>query len=318
MMEVIKPRMLVEENRNGSEAVFTVEPLERGNGITIGNSLRRVLQTALPGVAIIGVKIQGVPHEYSTIEGVREDVMEIILNLKEVAIKVSSLEKFDNTIIKLSKSEPGVVSAGDIQVPAGVEIYNKDAYICSLEDKSSIDMELTIGTGRGYKSAKDNKNPRSAIGYIPIDSLFSPVKSVRYEVTSTRFEQTIDYDKLKVFVTTNGAVTAREVVSLAAQLLNEHLLLFIDLVEGMESKPIFEDTTPDTMDKNFAKNSIEELELSVRPLNCLKRAGIFTIEDLLKLTEDDMLKVKNLGKKSLEEVMDKLAIMDLSLKTKED
>lgn len=318
MMEVIKPRILVEEFKNGAEAVFTVEPLERGNGITLGNSLRRVLSTALPGVAIIGVKFHGVQHEYSTIEGVREDVMEIILNLKEVAIKVTDPEKFDNIVVRLSKNVSGTVCAGDIQVPSGVEITNKEAYICSLEDKANLDVELTIGAGRGYKSAKDNKNPKSAIGYIPIDSLFSPIKSVRYEVSSTRVEQSIDYDKLKLFVTTNGSISAKEIMSLAAKLLNEHLNLFINLVSGMKDIPIF---VPDGIDQtktDFDKKSIEELELSVRPLNCLKRAGIFTIEDLLKNTEEDMLKVKNLGKKSLEEVIEKLNAMGLSLKTKED
>jgi len=318
MMEVRKPRILVEDNADGSEAVFTVEPLERGNGITLGNSLRRVLSTALPGVAIIGIKIQGVPHEYSTIDGVREDVMEIILNLKEVAIKVADPEKFETITVRLAKSGLGVVKAWDIHVPAGVEISNKDAYICSLEENASIDIELTIGAGRGYKSAQDNKNTKAAIGYIPIDSLFSPLKSVSYEVSSTRVEQSIDYDKLIVKVKTNGAVTPREILSLAAKLLNEHLSLFINLVDGMETKHIFTEGEDDQPQKQPGGNSIEDLELSVRPLNCLKRAGIFTIEDLLKLTEDDMLKVKNLGKKSLEEVMEKLSSMGYTLKTKED
>ncbi|MGI6136452.1 MAG: DNA-directed RNA polymerase subunit alpha [Christensenellales bacterium] len=318
MLEVIKPKILVEEVDNGAEAWFTVEPLERGNGITIGNSLRRVLSTALPGVAIIGVKISGVSHEYSTIEGVREDVMEIVLNLKEIAVKAADLDKFETVTARLVKNEAGVVSAGDIQMPLGVEVTNKSAYICSLDDKASLDMELVIGAGRGYKSAKDNNPSSSPIGYIPIDSFFSPVKAVKYEVSSTRVEQSIDYDKLKVFVKTNGAATAKEVVSLAAKLLNNHLDLFINLVDGMEEKNVFEEVTQEEAAQDYSKRSIEELELSVRPLNCLKRHGVFYIEQLINMTEDEMLKVKNLGKKSLEEVLEKLELTGLSLRKKED
>ncbi|HQC54611.1 MAG TPA: DNA-directed RNA polymerase subunit alpha [Clostridia bacterium] len=318
MLEVIKPKILVEEMENGSEAWFTVEPLERGNGITIGNSLRRVLSTVLPGVAIIGVKISGVSHEYSTIEGVREDVMEIVLNLKEIAIKATNLDKFETVTARLVKNEAGIVCAGDIQLPLGIEVTNKSAYICSLDDKASLDMELTIGSGRGYKSAKDNKLSSSPIGYIPIDSFFSPVKAVKYEVSSTRVEQSIDYDKLKVFVKTNGAATAKEVVSLAAKLLNNHLDLFINLVDGMEEKNVFEEVTQEETTQDYSKRSIEELELSVRPLNCLKRHGVFFIDQLINMTEDEMLKVKNLGKKSLEEVLEKLELAGLSLRKKED
>lgn len=319
MLEVNKrPNILVEETNNGTEAWFTVEPLERGNGITLGNSLRRFLSTALPGVAIIGIKINGVPHEYSTIEGVKEDVMEIILNLKEIAIKVPNPEEFDTITVKLLKNTAGLVTAGDISMPFGVEVTDKDAYVCSLEDNAVLDMEITIGSGRGYKSAKDNKNPAAPIGYIPIDSLFSPVKAVKYEVVSTRVEQSIDYDKLKVFVKTNGATTAKQMIALAAKMFNEHLSLFIDLVEGMSEKAIFEENDEEPAAKNFTKSSIEELELSVRPLNCLKRHGIFYIHELINMTEEEMLKVKNLGKKSLEEVLEKLDMLGMSLRSKED
>lgn len=317
MLEIFKPRITVEESVSGAEATFTVEPLERGYGITIGNSLRRVLCTALPGAAVRGIRIEGVKHEFSTVPGVREDVADIILNLKELAIKVSDSDNFQDATVNLVKSVPGVVSAKDIAFPTGIEVMNPDAYICTIEEGATLNMELTVGVGRGYVSAKDNKNPGAPIGYIPIDSLYSPVQAVSYEVESTRVEQSIDYDKLRVNVKTNVAATPREVISLAAKILADHLKLFINLVDDMDSKEILVARDDDKQTKALYM-SIEELELSVRPLNCLKRAGIFTVDDLVKRSEEDMLKVKNLGRKSLDEIIKKLESMGLGLSNKDD
>ncbi|MBR2349107.1 MAG: DNA-directed RNA polymerase subunit alpha [Clostridia bacterium] len=317
MFEITKPRITVEENANGAEASFVVEPLERGYGITIGNCLRRVLCMALPGAAIKGIKIEGVRHEFSTIPGVREDVADIILNLKELAIKVLDIDNFEDTVVTLVRNTAGVVSAGDIDFPTGIEVMNPEAYICSIEEGATLNMELTVGAGRGYVSAKDNKNPKAPIGYIPIDSLYSPVVEVSYQVEPTRVEQSIDYDKLRLNVKTNAASSPREVVSLASKVMGDHLKLFINLIDDMDGKEILVSRDDDKQSKALYM-SIEELELSVRPLNCLKRAGIFTVEDLVKKSEDDMLKVRNLGRKSLDEVIRKLESMGLSLASKED
>lgn len=317
MMEIFKPRITVEENSNNAEATFTVEPLERGYGITIGNSLRRILCTALPGAAFTGLKIEGIQHEFSTIPGVREDVCDIILNIKEIALKVHALEKFETTAVMLIKKTAGVVSARDIDFPANIEVMNPDAYICTLDENTSINMELTVGVGRGYVSAKDNKNPKAPIGYIPIDSLFSPVISVNYDVENTRVEHSIDYDKLRIRVKTNAASSPREVISLAAKVMEDHLKLFINLVDKMADMETLISRDDDKQTKVLYM-SIEELELSVRPLNCLKRAGIATVEDLVKRSEEDMLKVRNLGRKSLDEVIKKLESMGLGFSSKED
>jgi DNA-directed RNA polymerase subunit alpha len=317
MLEITKPRITVEENANGAEATFVVEPLERGFGTTVGNCLRRVLCMALPGAAIKGIKIEGVRHEFSTIPGVREDVADIILNLKELAIKVLDVENFEDSVVTLVRNTAGVVSAGDIDFPTGIEVMNPEAYICSIEEGASLNMELTIGVGRGYVSAKNNKNPKAPIGYIPIDSLYSPVVAASYSVESTRVEQSIDYDKLRLNVKTNAASSPREVVSLASKVMGDQLKLFIDLIEGMDGNDILVSRDDDKQSKALSM-SIEELELSVRPLNCLKRAGIFTVDDLIKKSEDDMLKVRNLGRKSLDEVIKKLESMGLALASKED
>lgn len=316
MMGIDKPKITAEEPSK-SEATFIVEPLERGYGITIGNSLRRILCTALPGAALIGVKIEGVSHEFSTIPGIREDVADIILNLKEIAIKVHNPEKFETTTVTLVKSGEGVVSAGDINVPSNIEITNPGVTICTMDKGATLNMELTVGVGRGYVSAKDNKNPKAPIGYIPIDSLFSPVVSVSYSVESTRVEQSIDYDKLRINVRTNAASSPREVIALAAKVMQDHLKLFINLVENMENVETLVSRDDDKQTKAMSM-SIEELELSVRPLNCLKRASIFTVEDLVKRSEEDMLKVRNLGRKSLDEVIKKLEAIGLSLNNKDE
>lgn len=317
MLEIFKPSIVVEENANGSEATFVVEPLERGFGTTVGNCLRRVLCMALPGAAIKGIKIEGVAHEFSTIPGVREDVAEIILNLKELAIKVLDPENFEDSVVTLVRNTAGVVSAGDIDFPTGIEVMNPEAYICSIEEGATLNMELTVGCGRGYVAAKNNKNPKAPIDYIPIDSLYSPVVSASYTVENTRVEQSIDYDKLRLNVKTNAASTPSEVVSLASKVMGDHLKLFIDLMDGMANRDILVSRDDDSQAKDLYK-SIEELDLSVRPLNCLKRAGIYTVDDLIKKTEEDMLKVRNLGRKSLDEVIRKLEGLGLSLASKED
>ncbi len=319
MLRMLEPKISVINTDKSSdrELEFVIEPLERGYGITIGNSLRRMLCTALPGAAIIGIEIEGVAHEFSTISGVREDVSEIILNLKGVAVKVYSEEEDFIATVTLKKNTAGVVTAGDIDCSSDVEIMNKDHVICTIEEGTNLNMTLTIGTGRGYVSAKQNKNPKAPIGYMPIDSLFSPVIAVSYNVESTRVEQSIDYDKLIVKVETNATSSPKEVISLAAKILNDHLRLFIDLIDNMADMNILV-SREDTDDKKALYMSIEELDLSVRPLNCLKRAGIYTVEDLVKRTEDEMLKVRNLGKKSLDEVIKKLESMNLSLKTKDE
>lgn len=321
MFKMDQPKIsIVNTEKNADqELLFVVEPLWRGYGTTIGNCLRRMLCTALPGAAIIGIEIEGVAHEFSTIPGVREDVSEIILNLKGVAVKVYSEDENYQATVTLKKNSAGVVCASDIDLPSDIEIMNKDHYICSLEEGASLNMTLTIGVGKGYKSAKENRelNPKAPIGYIPIDALFSPVVAVSYNVENTRVEQSIDYDKLTVKVETNAASTPKEVISLAAKIMNDHLRLFIDLVENMADNDILVSKEDDNSQKVLYM-SIEELDLSVRPLNCLKRAGIYTVEDLVKRTEEEMLKVRNLGKKSLDEVIKKLESMNLSLRTKDE
>lgn len=315
-MEIVKPNISVVEasQREGS---FIVEPLERGYGITVGNCLRRIINTALPGAAIKGIQIEGIKHEFSTIPGVKEDVAAIILNLKTVAVKVFAQNPSFQANVRLVKNTPGIVRAGDIELTSDIEIMNPNTPICTLEEGASINFELTIGVGRGYVSSKDNKNPKAPIGYIPIDSLYSPVVSVSYSVENTRVEQSIDYDKLTINIETNATSTPREVISLAAKIMNDHLKLFIGLVGSMADKDILVNRDDDKQQKVLTM-SIEELDLSVRPLNCLKRAGIYTVEDLIKKTEEDMLKVRNLGRKSLDEVMMKLESMNLSLHNKDD
>lgn len=317
MMEIVKPKITEIESADNSQASFIVEPLERGYGITIGNCLRRILSTALPGAAIIGMQIEGISHEFSTIPGVREDVAEIVLNLKSVFVKVYSNDPTYTHVVKLRTNKAGEVKAGDIELPSDIEIKNPDMHICTLEEGFELNMDLTIGVGRGYVSAGINKPSKAPIGYIPIDSLFSPVSSVSYSVEATRVEQSIDYDKLTMNVKTNGTTSPKEVISLGAKIMSDHLKLFINLVEDMSSLDILVNRDDEDQQKALYM-SIEELDLSVRPLNCLKRAGIFTVEDLVKKTEDDMLKVRNLGRKSLDEVINKLEGLGLGLLNKDE
>ncbi len=318
MMEIVKPKITEIVGTDDSQASFVVEPLERGYGTTIGNCLRRILCTALPGAAIIGIQIEGVKHEFSTIPGVKEDVAEIILNLKDVAVKVFTEEYFAPAKVKLVRTTGGIVTAKDIDLPSDIEIMNPDAFICTLEDGYTLDMTLTIGTGRGYVSGPNNKPvTQQPIGYIPMDSLFSPVVAASYSVEATRVEQSIDYDKLTINVKTNATSSPRKVISLAAKIMSDHLKLFINLVDEMSSIDILVSKDDDDTQKALYM-SIEELDLSVRPLNCLKRAGIFTVEDLVKRSEEDMLKVRNLGRKSLDEVIKKLEGFGLKLYNKDE
>ena len=318
MMEIVKPRITEIVGTDDSQASFVVEPLERGYGTTIGNCLRRILCTALPGAAIIGIQIEGVKHEFSTIPGVKEDVAEIILNLKDVAVKVFTEDYFAPAKVKLVKTTGGIVTAKDIDLPSDIEIMNPEAFICTLEDGYTLDVTLTIGTGRGYVSGPNNKpEAQQPIGYIPMDSLFSPVIAVSYGVEATRVEQSIDYDKLTINIKTNATSTPRKVISLAAKIMSDHLKLFINLVDEMSSIDILVSKDDDDTQKALYM-SIEELDLSVRPLNCLKRAGIFTVEDLVKRSEEDMLKVRNLGRKSLDEVIKKLESFGLKLYNKDE
>ena len=317
MMEIKKPKITCEENESKNYAKFVVEPLERGFGTTLGNSLRRVLLSSLPGAAAVGIKIDGVDHEFSTVKGVKEEVTEIILNIKTVRFKVTAPAEGEKVEFSLHADSVGPVRAGDIDVPSTVEVLNPDQLICTLDEGGSIDMLIYVGTGRGYVPADRNKDPREPIGFIPVDSIFTPVTKVNYAVESTRVEQSIDFDKLTIEVTTDGTVSAKEIISLAAKIINDHMKLFVELVDNMSEQNILVSQDDDKALK-VMEMSVEDLDLSVRSYNCLKRAGISTVADLTRRTEDDMLKVRNLGRKSLEEVVKKLEELGLSLKAQED
>lgn len=315
MMEIEMPKIAVEENEEKSYAKIVVEPLEKGFGLTIGNCLRRILLSALPGAAITNVKFaEGVKHEFTSIPHITEDVTEIILNLKCVAIKTSVLEKTYKKNVKLYKEGPAIVTAKDIASDAEIEILNPDQYICSIDDGGVLDVELTIGRGRGYTGAAANKT--DIIDNIPIDSIYTPVKKVSYNVENARVGQNVDLDKLTLEVWTNGAFSGRDIVSLAAKIMQEHIGMFVTLSE-IGNVGILVPPEIDVVNKILGM-TIEDMDLSVRSYNCLKRANIHTVEDLIKKTEDDMLKVRNLGKKSLDEVIAKIESYGLSLKQKED
>ena len=323
MMEIEKPKMYIEESSDGASCHIVVEPLERGFGITLGNALRRVLLGSLPGAAVVGIKIEGVQHEFSTIPGVKEDVTEIILNLKCLALKSANTDSSFRKIINIKKQGPCVVYAKDIDIDAEVEVLNPDLYICTLDEGAVLDAELHVGRGRGYVSAEKNKEVNRElklsypIGYIPIDSIFTPVKKVSYNVESARVGQNINFDKLVLDVETNGAFSAVEIVSLAAKVLDDHIKMFVDLSETMGKMDILVSREEDKQQKVLEMN-IDDMDLSVRSYNCLKRAGIQTVEDLIKRTEEDMLKVRNLGRKSLDEVLEKIKSYGLQLKEKDD
>lgn len=316
MMEIEKPKILLDEQDNGARALITVEPLEKGFGTTIGNMLRRTLLSSLPGAAIVGIKIKGVLHEFSTIKGVTEDVPDIVLNLKQVAVKTESTDEDFKGTLSLRKKGAGVLYAKDIVCPDGVSITNPDQFICTLDDDADLDMTLYVGRGRGFVPASLNKNFSDEVDYIAIDSLFTPVKRVNFEVQSSRVGRSLDYDKLVLDVQTRGTVSAKEVVALSAKLLNDYSTMFIELVEGMDGMNILVARKEDERTKLFEK-PIEEMELSVRSYNCLKRAGIETVGDLAKKSRSEMMKVRNMGAKSMEEVIAKLESYGISLDANE-
>ncbi|NLK17459.1 MAG: DNA-directed RNA polymerase subunit alpha [Clostridiales bacterium] len=317
MLEIEKPKIVIEESEDLSKAKFIVEPLERGFGITLGNCLRRLLLSSLPGLAPVGIMIDDVKHEFSTIKGVKEDVVEIILNIKGLALKTSSTEKNFRKAMHLKKSGPCEVYARDFEPDADIEILNPDLYICTIDEEGSLNMQVTVAKGRGYRMAEGNKSDKNPIGFIPVDSIFTPVKKVNYHVESTRVGQSIDFDKLTLEVETNGAFTCREIVSLAAKIMQEHINLFVSLADNINVMDIMVSHEEDKK-AQILEMSIEEMDLSVRSYNCLKRANIHTVEDLIKRTEEDMLKVRNLGRKSLDEVINKLKSYGLSLRSKDE
>ncbi|MBO8136857.1 MAG: DNA-directed RNA polymerase subunit alpha [Desulfotomaculum sp.] len=312
MLEIEKPKIeCVESDEENNYAKFVVEPLERGYGITLGNSLRRILLSSLPGVAVTSVKIDGVLHEFSTVPGVREDVTDIILNLKNLCLKLEGEE--DEKILRIEAEDEGTVTAGDIIADADVKILNPDLHIATLAEEGRLNMEITVARGRGYVSAEKNKKGEHVIGEIPVDSVFTPVKKVNFKVENTRVGQITDYDKLTLEVWTDGSIRPDEATSLAAKIMSEHLQLFIGLTEAANDVEIMVEKEEEQKDK-ILEMSIEELDLSVRSYNCLKRAGINTVEELIQRSEEEMMKVRNLGKKSLEEVVNKLAELGLSLR----
>lgn len=317
MMEIEKPKITCEEADNGTFARFIVEPLDRGFGLTIGNALRRTLLGALPGAAPIAIRINGVQHEFSTIKGVVEDVIDIVLNIKCLAVKTNNLDKDFKTTLRINKFEAGEVTARDIEPNDEVEILNPDLHIATLDDGAKFEMEIIIGRGRGYVSADLNKDETQDIGYIAVDSIFTPVKRVNYNVETARVGQNMNYDKLTLEVETNGTLSAREVVSLSAKIIQDHTNLFVELVESMKDLSILQ-AREDEKQHKVLEMTIEDMDLSVRSYNCLKRANINTVADLAKKSKDDMLKVRNLGLKSLEEVIKKLEDLGLSLRNDED
>ena len=312
-----RPNITTEDiSQDGSYGRFVIEPLERGYGVTLGNSLRRVLLSSLPGVAVTNVKIDGVLHEISTVRGVKEDVPEIILNVKGITAKLFSETPKTVTIEAHGECE---VKAGDIKGDADIEILNKDHHLAYVADGETFRMELTFDHGRGYVSSDKNKQKAgvSEIGRISPDSIYTPVYHASYTVENTRVGNITDYDKLTLEVRTDGTTTAKEAISLAAKILNEHLSLFVDLSDEAKKTEIMVERQ-ETVKEKILEMTIEELDMSVRSFNCLKRAGIDTVEDLVNKTEDDMIKVRNLGKKSLEEVIKKLHDLGLKLKSEEE
>lgn len=315
MIEFERPNIeciKIDDENNYSK--FVCEPLERGYGVTIGNSLRRILLSSLPGCAITSVKINGVLHEFSSIPNVVEDVPEIIVNLKNVRLKFAEEEE---KVLRLDFNGEGEVTAGDIQTDGTVEILNPDLHIATVSEGGHLIMELTANRGRGYVPSDKNKKPDRDISVLPIDSIYTPVKKVNYQIENTRVGQMVDLDRLVIEVWTDGSLKPYEALSLAAKILTGHLELFIDLSEATKNTKVMIEKEENKKEKILEK-SIEELELSVRSFNCLKRAGISTVEDLANKTESDMMKVRNLGKKSLDEVVAKLHALGLDFAPEEE
>lgn len=315
MIEFEKPNIkCLEADDANNYAKFVCEPLERGYGITIGNSLRRILLSSLPGSAITSVKIEGVLHEFTTVPNVVEDVPEIIINLKNVRLK---LDKNEQKTLRINFNGAGEVTAGDIETDGTVEVLNPDLHIATVSEGGHLVIDMTAEMGRGYNTAEKNKKPEQAIGVLPIDSIYTPVKKVNYSVENTRVGQMVDYDKLTIEVWTDGSLKPYEALSIAAKVMTGHLELFIDLSETAKNTQVMVKKEESKKEK-VLEMSIEDLELSVRSFNCLKRAAISTVEDLTNKTEADMMKVRNLGKKSLDEVTNKLHALGLDFAKEED
>ena len=315
MIEFEKPNIkCLEADDANNYAKFVCEPLERGYGITIGNSLRRILLSSLPGSTITSVKIEGVLHEFTTVPNVVEDVPEIIINLKNVRLK---LDKNEQKTLRINFNGAGEVTAGDIETDGTVEVLNPDLHIATVSEGGHLVIDMTAEMGRGYNTAEKNKKPEQAIGVLPIDSIYTPVKKVNYSVENTRVGQMVDYDKLTIEVWTDGSLKPYEALSIAAKVMTGHLELFIDLSETAKNTQVMVEKEESKKEK-VLEMSIEDLELSVRSFNCLKRAAISTVEDLTNKTEADMMKVRNLGKKSLDEVTNKLHALGLDFAKEED
>ncbi|PGB02287.1 DNA-directed RNA polymerase subunit alpha [Bacillus toyonensis] len=311
MIEIEKPKIeTVELNEDAKYGKFVIEPLERGYGTTLGNSLRRILLSSLPGVAVTAIQIDGVLHEFSTVEGVVEDVTTIILNLKKLALKIYSEEE---KTLEIDVQGEGIVTAADITHDSDVEILNPDLHIATLAKNAHFRMRLTAKRGRGYTPADANKSEDQPIGVIPIDSIYTPVSRVTYQVEKTRVGQVANYDKLTLDVWTDGSIGPKEAISLGAKILTEHLNIFVGLTDEAQNAEIMVEKEEDQKEK-VLEMTIEELDLSVRSYNCLKRAGINTVQELANKTEEDMMKVRNLGRKSLEEVKHKLEELGLGLR----
>lgn len=313
MIEIEKPKIEWVSKDEDTYGHFVVEPLERGYGITLGNSLRRILLSSLPGAAVTSVKIEGILHEFSTIPHVLEDTPEIILNLKDLRMKIHSYEP---QVLIVDAQGQGEVRAGDISVPAEVEILNPELVIATLEEGGKLYMEITVSVGRGYVPAERNKFPNQPIGVIPVDSIFTPIRKVNFNVEDTRVGQVTDFDRLALDIWTDGSIKADEALSLGAKILSKHLNLFVNFTEETEEVEMDAEEEKDNMEK-VLELTVEELDLSVRSYNCLKRAGINTVSELILRTEEEMMKVRNLGKKSLEEVQNKLTELGLALKEAE-
>ncbi len=312
MLEIEKPKVEPGTDNNETYGSYNLQPLERGYGTTLGNSLRRVLLSSLPGTAVKWIKIDGVQQRFSTLKGVKETVIDIILNLKSLKAKILSDD--DTKILRIETNKEGIITAGDIITDADVEILNEDLYICTAMSDVNLVMEIALTKGRGYVTADENKLEGGPVGVLFVDSIFTPVKKVNYKVDSARVGQSTAYDSLTIDVETDGTLRPDEAMSLGAKIMNEHLNLFIDLTEEISEVKLMVEKE-DNVEEQVLKLTIEELDLSVRSYNCLKRAAINTVEQLTQNTEQDMLKVRNLGKKSLDEVKKKLKDLDLSLKT---
>ena len=315
MIEIEKPQIeCIETPGDATYGKYVVEPLERGYGTTLGNALRRIMLSSLPGTAATSIKIAGVQHEFSTIPGVKEDVTEIVLNIKGLLTKLFAE---GTKTVYIEAVGPCEVTAGDIKLDGEVEILNPEMHIATLDSGATLNMEITLSHGRGYVPADRNKPAQTVIGVIPVDSIYTPVRKVNYTVAPTRVGASSDFDKLTLEVWTDGTISARDAVSLGAKILCDHFTLFTDLSENVGSKPTVVEKAEAQRDK-VLEMTIEELDLSVRSFNCLKRANINPVEYLISKTEDEMMKVRNLGRKSLEEVMNKLAMMGLSLAKEEN